>query len=334
MELLRTEAVWLTGLKLVPRVSIGLAVFNGENYIRAAIDSILDQTYTDFELIIVDNASTDKTQQICQEYEAMDKRVKYYRNKANIGAVANYNRAFHYSTGEYFKWAAHDDVLASEFLSNCVKVLDSDSTIVLCQTKTAEIDANGKILSIYNHKVKYDSPKPHERFGDFVLKNEDDASWTFIFGLMRSNLVRLTNLQGQFIGADINFLAEICLLGRFYEIPKVLFYRRYHDEAYSNKYILDKKMTYEKHIAWWLGQYKISFIRLERCLEYFRSVNHVPLKWSERLLSYAQILKWLAKIGWILIADEMLVFFLTHSRIGIKLSPFVIRIRQLLSRRK
>lgn len=280
----------------------------------------------------MDNASTDKTQQICQDYEAMDKRVKYYRNKANIGAVANYNRAFHYSTGEYFKWAAHDDVLAPEFLSECVKVLDSDPAIVLCHSKTARIDEEGKILDIYEYIVKYDLPKPHERFGEFVLKREDDPSWLFIFGLMRSNMLRRTNLQGQFVGSDRNLLAEISLLGRLYSIPELLFYRRYHQEAYSNK--LQKiKMTHDDNIAWWVGQYKFGFVWLDICLGYFRSVNHVPLKWSERLLSYAQILKWLAKIGWILIADEILFFVLTHSRIGIKLYPFVTRIRQLLSRR-
>jgi hypothetical protein len=125
----------------------------------------------------------------------------------------------------------------------------------------------------------------------------------------------------------------MALLGRFYEVPEVLFYRRYHEEAYSNKYLVDKKLTYDKHITWWVGQYKVSFCWLERCLAYFRSVNHVPLKWSERLLSYAKILKWLARIGWWRIVNDILFFFLTHSRIGIKLYPFVKRIRQVLSRR-
>jgi glycosyltransferase involved in cell wall biosynthesis len=305
-------------------------VFNGENYIEAAIDSILNQTYTDFELILVDNASTDKTQQICQEYEAKDKRVSYYRNKINIGAVANYNRAFSYSSGEYFKWAAHDDVLAPEFLSKCIKVLDNDPSIVLCHTKTGRINEHGELLDIYTHKVKTDLPKPHERFGEFVLRRYEDNSWVFIFGLMRATLLRKTKLQGKFIGSDINLLAEISLLGRIYEVPEVLFFRRYHQEALSNK-SATKKLSYDEIIVWWVGQYRFSFIWSRICLEYFKSVNRASLKLSERLLSYAQILKWFAKIGWIQIVDEMGTFYLTRSRLGIKLAPFVKQIRNNLT---
>src|SRR3974377_1117825 len=101
----------------VPKVSIGLPVYNGENYLRLAIDSILTQDYTDFELIISDNASADATQEICREYTARDCRIRYYRNKINIGASGNYNRVFELARGGLFKWAAHDDVHLPAFLS-------------------------------------------------------------------------------------------------------------------------------------------------------------------------------------------------------------------------
>src|SRR3989337_590294 len=125
----------------MPTVSIGLPVFNGEKYLRQALDSILAQTYQDFELIISDNASTDKTQQICREYVKKDSRIRYYRNKRNLGATRNHNRVFELSCGEYFKWASHDDLLAPEFLSRCVSVLDQDHSIVLCHSKTGRINA-------------------------------------------------------------------------------------------------------------------------------------------------------------------------------------------------
>src|ERR1700737_2789384 len=97
------------GLMHVPRVSIGLPVYNGERYLRFAIDSLLEQDYINFELIISDNASTDATQAICQEFADKDPRVRYYRNQTNLGASGNYDRVFELARGDLFKWAAHDD---------------------------------------------------------------------------------------------------------------------------------------------------------------------------------------------------------------------------------
>src|ERR1035438_9843576 len=100
----------------VPRVSIGLPVYNGENYLDPALNSILRQDYSDLELIISDNASTDATGNICREYAAKDPRIRYYRNETNIGASANFNCLVKLARGEYFKWAAHDDVHLQGFL--------------------------------------------------------------------------------------------------------------------------------------------------------------------------------------------------------------------------
>src|SRR3712207_6191103 len=109
-----------------PKVSIGLPVYNGEKFIREAIDSILNQTFEDFELIISDNASTDETAAICQTYAAQDRRVRYFRNLENIGAAGNHNRVFEAASGKYFKWAAHDDLCGPNFVAECVNVLDRD----------------------------------------------------------------------------------------------------------------------------------------------------------------------------------------------------------------
>ena len=95
---------------MTPRVSIGLPVYNGDRYLRETIEGLLNQTFSDFELVICDNASTDRTQDICNEYCLLDKRVRYYRNNENIGAGKNFNKAFSLSQGKYFKWAACDDL--------------------------------------------------------------------------------------------------------------------------------------------------------------------------------------------------------------------------------
>ena len=122
-----------------PRLSIGMPVFNGEKYLKQALASILAQTHQDFQLIISDNAFTDRTQQICLDYVAKDSRIHYYRNKKNLGGPKNYNCVFELSSGEYFKWAAYDDVLAPEFLKKCVDVLDKDTSIVVLFVKRVEL---------------------------------------------------------------------------------------------------------------------------------------------------------------------------------------------------
>ena len=104
-----------------PRVSIGLPIYNGENLVIETLDSFLSQTFSDFEVIISDNGSIDRTQQICEDYAAKDGRIKYYRNLKNLGVAPNLNRVFELSSGEYFKWADHDDLLAPDFLLRCVE---------------------------------------------------------------------------------------------------------------------------------------------------------------------------------------------------------------------
>lgn len=117
--------------KHVPKVSIGMPVYNGEKFIRKALDSLLAQTFIDFELIISDNASTDGTPDICAEYANRDKRIRYIRQKQNYGAIWNWNYVLRQATGEYFMWAAHDDTRSPDCLSKYVEVLNNNYDVGL-----------------------------------------------------------------------------------------------------------------------------------------------------------------------------------------------------------
>ena len=280
----------------VPRVSIGLPVYDGEAYLEQAINSILSQTYKDFELIIADNASTDRTQEICLNYVKMDKRIKYHRNKTNIGAPRNYNLTFELSSGEYFKWAAHDDIIVPEYLEKCVHVLDSDPSVVLCHSRVGAINQDGVLISNYDDKTLYhiDSWKPHERFADLISSR--NQCWS-IMGLIRRSCLARTSLQGIYIGSDANLLAELALMGRFHEIPEYLFLRRQHPLAYTS--IFGQRSSfkdYRKQLDWWGCKKKGSLTVLplwKNSFEFFRSINRVPLTFSEKLLSYQELTRWL-----------------------------------------
>ena len=130
-----------------PRVTIGVPVYNGQKYIRFTMDSLLAQTFTDFEIIVTDNCSTDTTPQIVQEYAARDPRVRYVRNETNIGPARNYNVSLELARGEFFKWNPADDVCAPDFLAKCVAALDAHPEAVLAYPRTNVIDTEGKVVN-------------------------------------------------------------------------------------------------------------------------------------------------------------------------------------------
>jgi glycosyltransferase involved in cell wall biosynthesis len=252
----------------------------------------------------------------------MDSRIRYYRNERNLGAPRNFNRVFELSQGKYFKWAAYDDVLAPEYLKKCVGVLEKDPSIVLCHSRTARIDERGVLVGNYDHKMRIDSAKPHERFGDLISLKHNPC-WP-IFGVTYASIMRMTPLHGDYLGADGNLLAELSLYGRIYEVPEYLFFRRDHPQAYTQKYVHTKHaVNYREQLAWWGSNSWINLTILKNCCEFFSSVRRVPLKWSERMLCYKQIIDWFLREGWRMMGVDVERYFLSRSSLGRSLSSAV-----------
>lgn len=278
-----------------PWVSIGLPVYNGEDYLEDAIAAFLRQTFTDFELIISDNASSDRTEAICRSFAAQDPRIRYYRNAENIGAAENFNRVVHLAGGKYFKWAAHDDLCEPTFLERCVEVLDSDPSVVLCSTEVGCIDWAGTIINpkrdVPRHLHSWD---PVERFRAIVLH----TFWSYeIFGLIRLDVLRKTQLQRANYGTDRVILAELSLHGRFIQVPETLFFRRFHLKQST---CLQSK---QQRMQWNAGQRKRKF--WERgCISFVQAIFRVPLSghgssgvglWTNRLLCCWIVVRYLTK---------------------------------------
>lgn len=213
----------------MPLISIGLPVYNGENYLEESLQSILCQTYTNFELIISDNCSTDETGSICQRYAMNDPRIRYYRVDMNRGAAWNYNRVFELATGEYFKWAAHDDLIAKTYLECCIQAIESCPDVILCYPKTLLIDENGGNPTPYDDGLNLNSPLPVERFKHFLFRGPRRCNP--VFGLIRREYLAMTGLIGAYNASDEVLLAHLSLLGQFREIPEELMFRRIHPNA-------------------------------------------------------------------------------------------------------
>lgn len=224
------------------KLSIGLPVYNGERFLPQALDHLLAQTFRDFEIIVSDNASTDRTSQICREYATRDSRIRYCRNDSNLGAVANFNRTFELSAAPLFKWAAHDDLHLNTYLERCVRLLDGDSGIVLAHSGTAFIGDDGQEFPFDSDTETYVDPKTGTRqrpdsaaIGDSPVAFErfrhvlSSARWgSHMFAVIRRAALRQTQLLPNFAGSDRAMLAELALLGRFRSVPERLYLKRFH----------------------------------------------------------------------------------------------------------
>src|ERR1700758_3668274 len=149
-----------------PLLTIGMPVYNGERFLAKALDCYQRQSFTDFQILLSDNASTDRTEEIGRDYAGRDKRIRYHRNSCNIGAGGNYLRVYQLATSKYYKSAAHDDFCEPGFLSDCIEALESDPGLVVAFTKTRVVDADGHFLENYECPLRTDSNDPVVRFAD------------------------------------------------------------------------------------------------------------------------------------------------------------------------
>ncbi len=296
----------------MPRVSIGLPVYNGERYLVEAIESILAQTYTDLELIICDNASTDATPDICLGYAREDARIRYLRNDCNIGAAANYNRVFEEAGGEFFKWAAHDDLCAPLFVQRCVETLDRASPdVVLCYSQARLINAKGDFLGLDGDRMTLQSGSPSSRLR-LLLRNVRVCN--AVFGLIRRNVLAGTRLIGAFPGSDQVLLAELALRGKFVELPEPLFCFRIHAES-SLRANGDPSSVAEWFDPRLRGH--IALPRTRRFCEHARSILSAPLGWLDKLDCLQVVLdeRLIANRQWRTVAGELKAGMKQHLRV-------------------
>jgi glycosyltransferase involved in cell wall biosynthesis len=267
-----------------PRIVIGLPVYNGENFVRRALDSILSQTFTDWRVIIGDNCSTDATGEICQEYAKQDNRISYHRHSENIGAAKNFNFVFQPGNAPYFKWAAHDDTFQPEYLAKCIELLDRDPTLAIAHCPALEIDGDDKVINTYDRDIRLNSNRPRDRFWRILWVRH----FTEVFGVMRSDLVAKTKLYGSYIGSDRNLVAEMILLGDVGYVEEYLFSRRHHKTSYMAS-VFDS----QERLKWFdPTSKKPVFKGLVITQEYLSSIMTLPLPATERLACLKVLLGW------------------------------------------
>jgi glycosyltransferase involved in cell wall biosynthesis len=294
-----------------PRVSVGVAVYNGERFLAQALDCLIAQTYRDFELIVCDNGSTDRTEQICRSYAEADGRIRYHRSDINIGAPRNFNLAFTLSRGEYFKWSAADDLCAPTLLQRCVEVLDKRPDVVLCYPRTRLVDEDRKPIRDYEDLLNLQFDSANQRLAHLLW---NIRMCNAVFGLMRSATVRRMRLFGVYSNSDVAFLGELALQGIFVEIPEYLFFRSFHEisaHKYPSPYERMAMFAPEK-----VGHLAFPYWRLFG--SFLSAIHRAPLSWTEKMRCYARMRIWLSRWGSGLREDFVVaVRYLIRSRLRV-----------------
>lgn len=295
------------------QITVGFPVYNGEKFIKEAIDSILNQTFKNFELIISDNASTDNTELICRDYAAQDPRIRYYRNEKNLGAAKNYNRVFELSESEFFKWANHDDIHDIQFLEKCLKALEKNSSAILAFPKSILIDEKGQHIEklFYDLDINYTSSyKRIKRYYECSWtkkiagsKQKRTGVWMPIYGLIRAEALRKTNLIGNYISSDTILLEELALLGNFCLVPEYLFFKREHPQR-----SVRENLSFKERMLWFDTSKKseLVFPNWRILCEQFNVINSNSIRINiyDKLLCHVEIAKYL-RLKWRVLCLEL-----------------------------
>jgi glycosyltransferase involved in cell wall biosynthesis len=274
-------------------IAIGLPVYNGAEYLSAALESILRQTVSDIVVTISDNGSTDDTPEICQRFAARDSRVRWFREAENRGAAWNFNRVFELSLPfrrPYFKWMAHDDLHDPHYLARCLAVLEENPSVVLCYATTKFINGDGSFWQgpLWRDELTLRDPQPERRFRRLLALSPMHA----LFGVVRTAALARTGGWGRYASADRVLVGELVLHGQIVELPEPLFLRRLHPGV---SWV--KGMRESDYAVWYDPRNKgrIAIPQLQRAVGYGRAVGRAPLSGSERAKCYFEIVR---NIAW------------------------------------
>jgi glycosyltransferase involved in cell wall biosynthesis len=246
---------------------------------------MLAQTFTDFELIITDNASTDRTEEICRKFAEADPRVRYHRNERNVGGARNQAIAVELSRGKYVRLSAHDDKMAPTHLEECLAALAAHPEAVIAFTSTIVLDEDGNAVGDY-HSVRGTAARPSTRFRELIFR---DHNCDAIYGVIRGDVLRTVRPMENFIDGDKVFLCRLAFHGPFVALDRPLFYKRFHPKNWVG--------NWRDRMAWYNpdAKGKATFPNWLELRSFSQAVVTAPIPLTERLRCGLTTLHWVGR---------------------------------------
>lgn len=261
-------------------VSIGLPTYNGALKIRRALDSLLSQTYQNIELIISDNASTDDTREICAEYASRDKRIRYIRQKENIGQFQNFPFVLRNANGKYFMWTADDDWWDPRFIEILKNALDARPSYGVAMSSYARVYDDGEFLAETSFDGKNNITNlSYGKVLEMMMKRAPIHK--FSYGLFRTELLKkLANRQfPKCIAWERAYMCEVALSTHFYSYQEVLYkittYRKSLAERHGATDVAKayfNRFHYTKYVFTTIGRVSTSPI-----VPFYRKITILPV---------------------------------------------------------
>jgi glycosyltransferase involved in cell wall biosynthesis len=256
---------------------IGMPVYNGAHWLEESIESILSQSFTDFQLFIADNASTDETETICRHYARKDSRVRYHRHRSNRGVFRNFNDVFELTSSKYFKWASCSDHCKPTLFERCLEILEARDDVVLAYAQTVLFSSISGDERLFYQNLTLEEESPSDRVR-MVFDWMEGLNNAFNGVFRRSILDRVMPLKAG-RGFDVNLMEEMSLHGKFVEVYQPLFYRRYETPTTGELLSQEEKVLF-------FGANKTEFGYLQRAnrqLDRFAMPFRTPIPFSEKL---------------------------------------------------
>lgn len=241
-------------------VSIILPVYNGERYLSESIESVLAQTYQQWELLILDDCSSDSTPKIAQKYADLDARIKYFRNERNLRLPGNLNRGFSLSKGQYLTWTSDDNRFLPTALEKMVLTLN-DENVDFVYASYNTIDEDGNITKYYTVPQK----------GKNIIVGNNCVGACFMYTRQVYESLGDYNID-LFLVEDFDYWQRIFANFRTKAILEVLYDYRMHGANLTNTMKKEQFYTaYDKMLRANIKLYKK--LNMEQKYNYYYAIN-------------------------------------------------------------
>lgn len=244
-----------------PRVSIVLPTYNGERFLKQSVQSIINQEFTDWELIIVNDCSTDNTPKIIKEFASQDSRIKIINNKTNKKLPASLNIGFASACGKYFTWTSDDNIAQPNWIGTLVNVLESDKTVSMVVADMDYIDENDNSITTASERY----PNRNVKQLAYIC----NVGAAFMYRKTVADMIGLYD-ESTFCAEDYDYWCRIALNGKIKYIPNNIYRYRRHGgsltETKKEQQIAKTVGINKKYYAEFISKYKFNWWQRQKLM--------------------------------------------------------------------